>query len=276
MSLSLNRPRPSFSAKREVVAWIGRALQRLAGSPSIGANELFEASKLGFEFRRQIIDGYLREHYGLTVQAGPFQGMTYIAEAAGSLFGPKILGSYELELAHIFGQLDRYETFVDVGCAEGYFAVGALVAAPHIKTMAFDLDPRARQLCVALAETNKVAGRLQVAELCRPEDLVQLAGPKTLIMIDIEGAETSLLGGTPAEALKHCDVVVETHYTAAGCTLEFLHTYFSPTHDITIIEQSARDPAAFPPLMALGQVDRFMAHWEGRGPEPWIFAQARR
>lgn len=276
MTLPLNRPRPVLSSKHEVVAWIGRVLQRLAASQTVDANTLFEASKLGFEFRRQVIDGYLREQYGLTVQGGPFQGMAYIAEAAGSLFGPKILGSYELELAHIFRQLDRYETFVDVGCAEGYFAVGALVAAPHLRTMAFDLDPRARKLCAALAETNEVADRLQVGELCRPQDLSRLAGPKTLIMIDIEGAETSLLGSTPAEALRECDVVVETHYTAGGCTLEFLHTYFASTHDLTIIEQSARDPAAFPPLMALGQVDRFMAQWEGRGPEPWIFAQARR
>ena len=46
-------------------------------------------------------------------------------------------------------------------------------------------------------------------------------------------------------------------------------------HDVTVIDQQPRDWRSCPGLVSLGQFDPFLAQWEGRGPEPWVFAKAR-
>src|SRR5947209_5143244 len=73
------------------------------------------------EIARILVDAY-----GTTVLNGPFRGQIYSrASLLNRVSGPRLLGSYEQELHPIFGNLDpSYEAFVDVGAAEGYYAVG--------------------------------------------------------------------------------------------------------------------------------------------------------
>src|SRR3982751_3241860 len=64
---------------------------------------------------------------GTTVLHGPFAGLRYPADAVQSRHSvPMLLGSYERELHAIVDSvlLDSYNRVVDVGCAEGYYAVG--------------------------------------------------------------------------------------------------------------------------------------------------------
>src|SRR5437016_2600251 len=63
---------------------------------------------------------------GWVVQSGPFAGMLYVNQAVGSAHVPKLLGSYEAELHEIMRSVltENYATIVDVGCAEGYYAIG--------------------------------------------------------------------------------------------------------------------------------------------------------
>src|SRR4051812_47368421 len=72
---------------------------------------------------RQLDATVLRAHRDM-VASGPFRGMRYTACAAG--VAPKVLGTYERELHDwIVGLSSRgYECVVNVGCAEGYYAVG--------------------------------------------------------------------------------------------------------------------------------------------------------
>src|SRR3546814_3995983 len=74
----------------------------------------WRAALLSVDFRRQIVDQHVRRCYGLTVQAGPFAGMKYVAGAAGSLYSPKILGSYEQELHPYIRTLPNYRRLVNV------------------------------------------------------------------------------------------------------------------------------------------------------------------
>jgi hypothetical protein len=83
---------------------------------------------------------------------GIFSGMDYsLADAAGSRLSPKIIGSYESELHHtyqdIFQNASRYSDVIDVGCAEGYYAVGVAMKMPNVLVHAFDTDAAALSLC---------------------------------------------------------------------------------------------------------------------------------
>jgi hypothetical protein len=234
--------------------------------------KLHQLSVLSLEYRRQRVDNTVRQMMGTTVRDGLFKGMHYLPEAAGSLYTPKILGVYEQEVAAAIQPL-AFDRFVDVGCAEGYFAVGVLHARPHVRTHAFDTDPHARGLCTRLAALNGVSDRLELGEFCDPATLHRLARPGTLVMIDIEGGELELLkDGAPAD----CDLIVESHAAGNGTTLAFLTETLGRTHDVRVISQSGRDYSVYPEFAHFGQLDRFLTQWEGRGHHPWVLATARR
>lgn len=73
---------------------------------------------------------------GLVVQGGPFQGLQYVPSivesalavprALGSALIPKLLGCYEAELQGVLAQIlaTPYQDILDIGSAEGYYAVG--------------------------------------------------------------------------------------------------------------------------------------------------------
>src|SRR6185312_7312344 len=91
------------------------------------------------------------DHIGpsLAVLSGPFAGMLYHAAAAGSVLGPKLIGSYEHEIsAWIEATVNaNYQRILDVGCAEGYYAVGFARRMPQVEVYAFDLDATALDMC---------------------------------------------------------------------------------------------------------------------------------
>lgn len=253
---------------------VARAVHETTRDPS-DPQGAWRASVLALDYRRQLVDDYVRDCCGLTVRAGPFAGMKYVEGAAGSLYSPKILGSYEQELHPYIRALPGYRRLVNVGCGEGYYAVGAKVMVPGIEVLAFDIDPDAIAKCRALAAANGVERGLHLEAQCTPDRLAGLAAPGTLVLLDVEGAEVDLLGGLPPERAAQCDFLVETHTVAAGVSLGAVVAALAGTHDITVVDQQPRDWKPYPELYPLGQIDRFLAQWEGRGPEPWVFAGAR-
>src|SRR4051812_14244715 len=78
------------------------------------------------ERQRTRINRAILERYGPVVLSGPFAGMAYVRQAAGSCLAPKLIGCYEAELHGVVARILRtgYTQIVDIGCAEGYYAVG--------------------------------------------------------------------------------------------------------------------------------------------------------
>jgi hypothetical protein len=151
----------------------------------------------------------------LVVANGPFKKLRYMSgQSVNSVLFPKLLGSYESELHAVLDELLRndYNTVVDVGCAEGYYAVGLALRLPHAEVYAFDIDPHARQLCSKMARLNGVADRIHIGEFCNEEVLRSIPlGERALILSDCEGYEGSLFNRQLAEFLLNHDVIIETH-----------------------------------------------------------------
>ncbi len=152
------------------------------------------------------------------VLRGPFKGLRYPQlQAVGSALAPKLLGSYECELndsINLFCQTE-YDVVVDIGCAEGYYAVGFATKLPNAMVHAFDIDEHARRLCYQMAIKNQVGDRVITKGFCDQETLIQLVknAKKALVICDCEGYEKSLFANSPALrlALKKHDLMVETH-----------------------------------------------------------------
>lgn len=189
---------------------------------------------------------------GGVVVAGPFKGLQYVSTARGSCIGPKLLGTYELELRDVVEQAvaRAYGTVINIGAGEGYYAVGLAKRMPHAKLIAFDADPSNQEQIKTLARLNGVQDRLDVRGFCDDTALsaaLASATGQVLIVCDIEGAEVEVLRPDAVPALRNVDLLVEMHdIIRKGCS-EALRDRFGATHDIDVIPTRRRTAADFPP-----------------------------
>ena len=128
-----------------------------------------------------------------TVRAGPFAGLTYPRDQLADVDAPvaKLVGCYEQEIAATFREAlaDGVDVFVDVGSADGYYAVGMAVRSPSLTTHAYDLSRSARNLCAAIAALNGVDARVRLGSSCDTAALARLPLDGALLLCDIEGGE---------------------------------------------------------------------------------------
>lgn len=176
---------------------------------------------------------------GNKVLNGPFKGMIYPKhDSVGSSLMPKLLGSYERELHSQFSLLAQndYTEIVDVGCAEGYYAVGLATMFPTSTIHAFDTDKKAQILCEKMAQVNGVSDRVKVESFLSPGRLrdIKFTG-RGLIICDCEGFEKELFDQDNVGTLANCDLIIETHdfidIEISGC----LKRLFGNTHHVSSI-----------------------------------------
>jgi lipopolysaccharide biosynthesis glycosyltransferase len=218
----------------------------------------------------------------LRVRSGPFTGMTFLRLPSSGHLGPMLLGAYECELQDALEELigNAYETVVDVGCAEGYYAVGLARRLPHAAVHAFDIDPHAVALCRELAALNQVDRRVHLHGACTPEGLNTLIDKPTLLIVDCEGHEIALLDPYRAPRLRQTDMIVELHDFIDPSISTTVTARFAHTHDISIVDVQPRDPGRYPELEGWpGPVQSMVLH-ERRpvAPRPmqWAVLRARR
>src|SRR5580658_8922647 len=109
--------------------------------------------------------------------------------------GVIILGLYEQEvLENLVGAPARYRVFVDVGAADGYYAVGLLFSGRVERSVAFETIPEFRAAIAQLANENGVADKITILGTAsdRFADVLvknQITSRETMFLFDIEGAE---------------------------------------------------------------------------------------
>jgi hypothetical protein len=206
------------------------------------------------------------------VRNGPFKGMVYAqAFSTGSEYYPKLLGSYEAELhEHIERILqDDYTVYVDIGCAEGYYAVGLALRKPRAVVYAFDIDSRARDLCYSNAIRNGVSGRVKINAYCDGDVLLKLdLGMRAFILCDCEGYELALFAQETVSGLARHDLVIEIHDFIDIDIRDTLIQRFESTHEVSIVnsvdDYIKADIYVYPELAKLTRNQRKMALSERR------------
>lgn len=173
------------------------------------------------------------------VRNGPFKGMLYPDfQSEGSTLFPKILGSYESELHPLFGQIldNDYSEIIDVGCAEGYYAVGMALRMPTARVFAYDISEKARLQCEKMAKLNGVDERMTVAAHCGPQALLKLdLTRRALVISDCEGYEKSLFTPEVVAALATHDILIETHDLFDISISPELRKRFAATHRLQTV-----------------------------------------
>lgn len=200
---------------------------------------------------------------GDRVISGPFRGIRYAAESVGSEWGPKILGTYEKELAGIIEQICQtdYDVLVNPGAAEGYYAIGLATRMSSLRVIAFEGNEEGRRLLARNAQRNGVADRIDVRGFCQTRDLdATLQGcRRPLVVMDIEGGEMELGDLDQVSALSRADVLVELHDFVHPHCGELIRQRFQGTHRIEEIQAKPRTLADMPSC-ALSVLGRFVPH----------------
>ncbi|WP_426050890.1 hypothetical protein [Brevundimonas sp. SL161] len=207
------------------------------------------------------------------VRSGPFKGMDYVVTSAEGALLPRIQGIYERELhpeLNLFAK-ENLEAIVDIGCAEGYYAVGLALMMPGVEVYAHDIDETSRRRCGLLANANGVADRVMVGGEFRGEDFERFADRRTLVFVDAEGFEDDLLDPAIYPALGSLSVIVETHPMARPGVTERLMDRFGATHSILRIDPAMTAANIDQRLVESSHLDMALAVWEWRaGPTPWL------
>lgn len=193
----------------------------------------------------------------LSIVSGPFNGMVYIHGAVGSSLLPKLLGTYELEIAKWFQELPHFQLGLDVGAAEGYYAVGLLNRNICDKVVAWEMDPEGRRMLDNLASANSVRNRLDIRGRCDVVELEKaIATNETgdaLVVIDCEGFEGELVPALPNGILRRCVLIIETHNPMNPGVHELLKRRLQATHEIVEVFPTTRSqndlPRSLPGLL---------------------------
>jgi hypothetical protein len=252
-------------------------ISSLLGSSADGkeAEHLHQSLVLLAKWRGVLIKNTLVAKAGLSVQNGPFAGMDFLSDSAEGCHIPKLLGSYEQPL-HPFIEAaisKRYETLLNVGSAEGYYAVGLARRMPDVRVFAWDKAPHARAICRSLAEKNDVSDRITIFGEASGGEIASHVSGKTLLICDIEGYELTLLDPINQPAFKNMDLIVEAHDCYRPGLSKDLTQRFSPTHDLTLVADDGSRTLGVTTdwFLSLSHLDQLLAVWEWRiGPTPWL------
>ena len=255
-------------------------LSSLQQAASDDIAQLNNALRLLSKWRSVLIQNTLLQQQGTVVMEGPLQGLDFLPQSAEGCHIAKLLGCYEQPLLPFIEQAiqTNYPIILNVGCAEGYYAVGMARRMPNTQVLAFDLNPKAQETCSALAAKNHVSDRITIGALFQPENFADYAGQNVLVLCDIEGAERELLNPEIAPALKGMDIIMESHECLIPGITQAIINRFKDSHTITLVEDNGQRQLSNAPkwFNNLAHLDQLLATWEWRsGPTPWLVMKSK-
>lgn len=217
------------------------------------------------------------------VRRGPFEGLRFPRDRLTPSLAPKLIGSYEREIAEVIEGLcsEQWSAIVDIGCAEGYYAVGFALRIPGAIVHAYDADPSMMRSCHETAGLNGVESRIRIGSVFTSETLKKLdLGKRALIISDCEGHEYSIFNAEIIGDLKRHDVLIELHDGTRGALTSDLIRRFSASHTLQIIRSidDWRKPLLyeFPELAGIDVASRMKILAEARGDQmEWLYCRSR-
>lgn len=224
------------------------------------------------ELRRSQLCDELIQKFGSTVLCGPFKGLKLIDDLnwGANDRACMLLGLYEQEvLKSLFPAPPGCETFVNLGAADGYYAVGVLVGGMFHRSVCFEATDIGRNIIRRTAELNAMSDCIVVngvADKNFYKEIPNLDENPHFILIDIEGAEFEILDRDVFLATKNCSFLIEIHewIADANTKIEKLKADAAITHDVSIVSVGLRDLSVFSELKNYRDNDRWLICSEGR------------
>jgi hypothetical protein len=235
---------------------------------------------LGLAQRRRTLMARYSASLGNRAKIGPFVGMQ-ITDGPDAFGLMRLIGTYEAELAPAIEDLiarTAYDIVVNIGCAEGFYAVGLALRLPNTHVYAFDLCKKRQRLCVLNAHQNGVAARVTVDGRCTVKELDALLTLEkhALLFLDCEGAEKGLLRPDLVPGLLQADLVVECHDFLDSSITPTLLKRFHESHDVIRIDERTHELPDLPEVRGMSGIDKAAAMFEARAAlMHWLIFRSR-
>lgn len=208
--------------------------------------------------KRKIFNKLVFSKVNGRIIAGPFKSLQYLNKAHGSALIPRLLGSYEREIHPVIEEIidKEYAYVIDVGAAEGFYAVGIarlFLNRSHRKFVvkAYDINIEALETLHLLVKLNGTDTFIECKSQCDHEELNKFNGDSTFLICDIEGNETQLLDPSKAPSLRKMDILVELHDGKKEDITLLIKNRFQATHKISLYHFKKRTPEDGPRWLLL-------------------------
>ena len=168
----------------------------------------------GLEFYKARINKKIFQLADGKILCGPFSGLKISNIAWWGHYdkASKILGLYEATVLQEINQSSGYETFVDIGAADGYYALGVIHRGIAKTATCFERSSIGRSAIKRNAAINGLIDKIQVMGQADVNTLSKLdLRHGALVLIDIEGFEYELLSAKIIEKFLTCKLIIELH-----------------------------------------------------------------
>ena len=227
-----------------------------------------------FEKRKKFLSNKLLEEFNGVIRYGPFKGLRFNSESswgAGDR-ASMLLGLYEKEiLASLKNIPDKYKTFIDLGAADGYYGIGALVNGMFEKSYCYEMSVVGQKIIKKNAELNNVAHKVLirgVADKYFYKDFTNNEIDQSVLLVDIEGAEFDLFDRNLFKKFSKSIIYIELHpfiFKEDGREkLQKLENDAREYFTIKKITTTSRDLSEFKELKEWADTDRWLICSEGR------------
>lgn len=181
---------------------------------------------------------------------GPFKGMklnpnSYLSKYILANFA---LGSYEnkvqTELEN-FSKKYQHDVFIDVGGADGLFAIGVLVNSMFKKTIVFELEQRGQKAILENAKLNSVSDKIEINGMADYDSLSKVisSNPNSVLLMDIEGAEFDIFNKDLLYKMSKIPFIIEIHCFKDGDQKKYneLKNLIKLTHDFKVLNNDKQE-----------------------------------
>ena len=188
-----------------------------------------------------------------------------------------LLGLYEKEVvSNIVSSSQQKDYFIDIGAADGYFALGVLVGKLFEHSYCFESKSKGQQLIAKNAVKNNFTNQISVFGKAEVDFLNKIPSShvkNSVVLIDIEGGEFDLLTEDVLEKLSNAHIIIELHHMFlqnGALVLSQLRMRVENWFKIETLEVSSRDLSGIPEISKWSDTDRWIMCSEGR-PMPSIW-----
>lgn len=150
---------------------------------------------------------------------GPFEGMKLNQQRwwGGLDLGSQCLGLYEQQVLNELRLVQaekRYDFFIDIGAADGYYTTGVLYSRIFANGFAFEISSEGRDAISRNWRDNGAPGRLTILGEATSDAILGLSKEVlngSLFLIDVEGAEFDILSLDVLSKLTQSTLIIEIH-----------------------------------------------------------------
>jgi hypothetical protein len=221
------------------------------------------------EKKRIDLSNKVSKIFNNTVQEGPFKGMVISEDqfwGAGDK-ASKILGLYEKEIQNLINQIqekNNFPTFIDIGGADGFFAVGSVKNNLFKNCEVFEISKRGRLSIEKSAIKNNVNDQISIKGEADEKILSLIENiNNSVILCDIEGSEYDLFSEKLIKNMHPSNVIIEIHKNS-NISLNEFEDKFKNLFSITKITQGPRSLKDFSELKNFNDNNRALLASEGR------------